>query len=76
MFYVYLLTETFFVGLDYQAIDYPLEREDTMSSIEKKEHVSFVILMISSLCSNVISYWYTTNFPSTLLSKAFKPYKI
>ena len=54
----HLLTEFFFVDLEHQTIDYQLKGEDTMASIEKTEHVHFVILikfvMNSTLYSNVI----------------------
>ena len=54
----HLLTEKLFVDLEHQTIDYQLKGEDTMASIEKTEHVNFVILikfvMNSTLYSNVI----------------------
>ena len=41
----HLLTEKLFVDLEHQTIDYQLKGEDTMASIEKTEHVNFVILI-------------------------------
>ena len=54
----HILTGKLFVDLEHQTIDYHLKGEDTMASIEKTEHVNFVILikfaMNSTLYSNVI----------------------